>query len=318
MRPEIGPIFAGGFALVLVLVLVGTARAQGAKSDMGAGDQLCSLTFEGRKRTFLVHIPPQTAGLKNLPLVIVLHGGGGNGRAVARLTGFSALADEKGFIVVYPDAVNGHWNDGRQVRQFRSQRENVDDVGFIAALIDSLAKRLKVDPKRVYATGISNGAIMCHRLGCELASRLAAIAPVAGAIAEPLNGRCQPARPVSVVAINGTEDRFVPYEGGGVGLLAKRGRVVSVAQTIEFWVRANGCSTRPIVNVRDIERADGMRIRQERYLGGREGSEVMLFTIEGGGHTWPGGAERPRRFGPGTRGLDATREIWEFFSHHRR
>jgi len=318
LRLDAGVVFAAVFGLVLLLVLLGIARAQRFKAELEPGDQLGSMVFEGRKRTFLVHKPLLTGPAPRRPLVVVLHGGGGTGRAVAQLTGFSALADSAGFVVVYPYAVNGHWNDGRNVPQFRSQRENVNDVGFIAALIDSLVEKLNVDPKRVYATGMSNGAIMCYRLAGELSEKIAAIAPVAGALAEPYAGTCRPSRPVSVLALNGTEDRLVPYEGGEVGLFAQRGRVISVAKTIEFWVKANDCSAEPVVSWIDADPNDGVRIKQEVYAGGRDGSEVILYTVVGGGHTWPAGAVRPRRFGRRAQDLDATRVIWEFCRRHQR
>jgi polyhydroxybutyrate depolymerase len=253
------------------------------------------------------------------PLVIVLHGGGGAGRLVEKLTGFSALADSEGFVVVYPDAVNRHWNDGREVTRFRSQRENVDDVGFVGALIDTLAGQLGLDRSRVYAAGVSNGGMMCYRLACELSGRLAAVAPVAAAMPESLAGACQPERPVSLLAINGTEDRLVPFQGGGVGLHAKRGTVVSVRQSVEQWVRHNGCSPNPdSVWLPDADPHDRVRVKRQLWGEGRDGAEVVLYTVEGGGHTWPGGAERPTRFGRRAKDMDATRTIWDFFSRHRR
>jgi polyhydroxybutyrate depolymerase len=327
----------GGVVLVLLLfVLVNVARGQGRVKEAKAGtDQAGSIVHGGLKRTYLLHIPKSFDKERPWPLVFVLHGGGGDGSKVAKLTGFSAKADSAGFVVCYPDAVNHHWNDGRQVRRFKSQRDDVDDIGFIAILIDRLAKDLNIDRQRVHATGISNGGMMSYRLGCELADRIAAIAPVAAAMPEPLSQAVgtvpgspaeipgdsprRPARPVPVLAINGTRDPLVPYEGGGVGLYHKRGEVLSVAKTIEFWVAADSCGPKPeTTEIPDVDPHDGIKVVRERYSGGRESSEVILYRVEGGGHTWPSGARRVARFGKTARDIDATEVIWEFFARHRR
>jgi polyhydroxybutyrate depolymerase len=306
--------------VLLLFVFLNVAKGQGRLKNPKAGeDRAGQILLGGLKRTYIVHLPVGYEKGKSMPLLFVLHGGGGDGRKVARLTGFSRAADSAGFIVVYPNAVNGHWNDGRQVRRFKSQRTDIDDVGFIAKLADRFVRDLGADPLRVYVTGISNGGMMCHRLACELSSRIAAIAPVAAALPEPMVDSCRPERGVSVLAINGTADPLVPWEGGGVGLRAKRGEVISVPATVEFWVRANGCGTDPeIAEMPGIDPYDGIRVVRERYSGGRDSSEVVLYRVEGGGHTWPSGARRAARFGETARDIDATRVILEFFLKHRR
>jgi len=312
-------LFVAGAVLLLAIWLIPTmARAQGLNVK-GPGDYRRSLVYGGLKRTFLLHVPPQFNSDTLLPLVFVLHGGGGEGPKVARLTGFSRLADREGLVVVYPDGINNHWNDGRNVMRFRAQRENVDDVGFVAALIERCAKQAKVDTTRVYAAGISNGGMMCYRLACDLPDKLAAVAAVSAAMAEDLPDSCPPGKPISVLAINGTEDPLVPWQGGGVGLLAKRGRVLSVPQTIDFWVRRNHCDPVPTVTaLPDKDPNDGLTVRREYHGNGQDGAEVILYAVEGGGHTWPGGAERPAQFGRRSDDIAATQTIWEFFKRHSR
>jgi len=313
--------FLGLVVFVLALaVLVNIAHARGRVKGVEPGkDRAMTILHGGLKRSYLLHVPAGYRPDRAWPLVFVLHGGGGDGARVAKLTRFSREADRAGFIVVYPDAVNRHWNDGRRVQRFRAQREGVDDVGFVAALVERLAKDLGVDTNRVYATGISNGGMMCHRLGCEISGRIAAIAPVAASMPAPLLDSCRPAQPVSVLAINGTADPLVPFEGGAVGLLKKRGRVASVAQTVAAWIQANQCAARPETTLLpDTDPRDGVRVRRETWSGGRNGSEVILYTVEGGGHTWPGGTERLRRFGRTCRDIDATALIWQFFERHSR
>jgi len=301
------------------IVLLNVAGGQGKTKATKAGTDRSGTVFcQGLTRTYLLHLPSGFDKAKPAPLVFVLHGGGGDGARAARLTRFRARADSDGFVVCYPNAVNHHWNDGRQVRRFRSQREGIDDVGFISELIDRFVADLGIDPTRVYATGISNGGMMCYRLGCELAGRIAAIAPVAAAMPALLADSARPTRPIPVLAINGTADPLVPYQGGGVGLDKKRGVVLSVPRTIELWAKLNRCSPKPDTSViPSPDLHNGLRVVCRRYSGGRDAGEVILYRVEGGGHTWPAGAPRAARFGKATQALDATRVIWEFFKRHR-
>ncbi|MGQ9677911.1 MAG: extracellular catalytic domain type 1 short-chain-length polyhydroxyalkanoate depolymerase [bacterium] len=293
-----------------------TVQAQRYSSEQAGLDEVVgSIVHQGRNRTFLLHIPKKVEGRKDLPVVFVLHGGGGTPKSVASLTGFSKLAAEEGFVVVYPQAVNRHWNDGRQVRQFLSHREKVDDVGFIELLIDTLVVELNVDSTRIYAVGISNGGMMCHRLGIELSHRLAAFASVAASLPENLMDK-KPKMPIAVLMINGTADPVVPFEGGGVGLFAQRGRVVSVAKAVEFWVNMNGCNIMPIETT--LVSDGDLPVRKTVYRNGRFGTEVELLTFAGGGHTWPGGRQRPSFLGQKSDAINATKVIWEFLSRHQR
>lgn len=311
--------FAAAVILLLLFVIPAVLSAQGLGLVRRPGDYRRTLVSDGRKRTFLLHIPRGWSRQKPAPLVIVLHGGGGNGTRVAALTRFSGLADRAGFVVAYPDGINGHWNDGRNVPNFRSHRENIDDVGFIRTLIERLVGQLNLDSTRVYATGMSNGAMMCYRLGCDLSDRLAAIASVCGALPEDLPASCSDGPPIPVLAINGTEDPFVPWAGGGVGLLNKRGTVLSVPASIRFWVGRNGCATEPVeTRLPQKDLKQGISTVREVYAGGHDRTEVVAYRVEGGGHTWPGGNERTARFGKQSRDIDASETIWEFFRKHSR
>lgn len=305
--------------LVLLFVIPAVLSAQGLGPLRRSGDYRRSLLSDGLRRTFLLHIPRGWSRQKPAPLVIVLHGGGGSGMRVAGLTRFSSLADRAGFVVAYPDGINGHWNDGRNVANFRSHREHIDDVGFIRRLIERLVGQLNLDSTRVYATGMSNGAMMCHRLGCDLSERLAAIAPVCGALPEDLPESCSDGLPMPVLAVNGTEDPFVPWSGGGVGLLNKRGSVLSVPASIRFWVNRNGCATEPVeTRLPQKDPRQGISTARDVYAAGRDQAEVIAYRVEGGGHTWPGGSERTARFGKQSRDIDASEAIWEFFEKHYR
>ncbi len=303
-------VYLASWVMALLLSISRIAQTEGLKTAVPIGDHLDSIVHQGIKRYFLIHIPENFKNGQQVALVFVLHGGGGTPRAIADLTGFSKLADAEGFIVVYPAAVNRHWNDGRGVGRFKSHRESVDDVGFIAQLIDTLSRRLAVDPSRIYATGISNGGMMCQRLGLELSDRLAAVASVAASLPETRAVDFNPQAPISVLMINGTEDRVVPYDGGGVGLFSKRGGVIGVEKAIELWVNYNKCLKTPVMTVIRSEQDTVYRVF---YSGGRDNTVVVLYKISGAGHIWPGGKRRPARFGKHITIINATRIIWEFF-----
>jgi polyhydroxybutyrate depolymerase len=274
----------------------------------------------GRVRTYRLYAPHSLPKERPSPLVLVFHGGEGDGEGVERLTGFDALADREGFLVAYPDGGGKHWNDGRENRDFETFREHVDDVAFVGALIDALSRDHAIDPKRIFATGISNGGIFSHYLAARLANRIAAIAPVAGGIAEPVRSRFRPEKPVSVLIIHGTEDPLVPYHGGGVRR-GTHGRVLDTDEAARLWVAADACSIQPSKNsLPEADPDDGCRVDRTRWTGGRNGTEVVLYTVQGGGHTWPGESQYAPRIAVGRvcRDFDATQVIWEFFKTHPR
>lgn len=286
-----------------------------------------TMDFGGKTRAYLLHVPPARDKAKPAPLVLVFHGAGGDGALMARLTGFNELADKHGFIVAYPDGYKNNWNDGRGIPMWPAHRENIDDVGFISALIEHLTKTLNVDRKRVYATGISNGGMISWRFGCELSGKLAAIAPVTRTLTEKMAQSCHPPRPLPVLMITGIADPLVPWDGGeqnmGQGVTVK---VLSAQQTVAHWVKHNGCAANAtITELPDKDPRDGTRVRREVYGSCKAGADVVLYAIEGGGHTWPklksAGAPlvdsaMAQRLGKTSRDIIASEVIWEFFSKH--
>jgi polyhydroxybutyrate depolymerase len=262
----------------------------------------------GVERSYLLHLPSPRADGRPLPLLLVFHGAGGEGARMAKHTGLTGPATVRGYAVVYPDGVDRRWNDGRGTSAGR------DDVEFIRVLLDSLVRELPADPKRIYATGISNGAGLAYRLACDLPGTFAAIAPVAGAPAAALEERCAAARPVSVISFQGTRDRLMPYEGGNVAV--RRGQVLSAPRSAALFAEVNGCMSPPSVTEEPDTVRDGTRVQRSLYDGCREGREVVLYTIEGGGHTWPGGPAVGRLVGRVSRDLDATRTMLDFFDRH--
>ncbi|HOK79781.1 MAG TPA: PHB depolymerase family esterase [bacterium] len=263
------------------------------------------------QRTYRIQIPACYSPDKSFPLVFVLHGGGGSGENMPAFTGFGTLAETGGFIAVYPDGYQKYWNDGRDFSFSR-----MDDVKFLRTVFETVSKEFNVDKTRVYAVGISNGAMMCYRLGIEMFDVFAAIAAVCGNLPMKLaDGK--PKNFVSVLIMNGTSDSLVPYDGGTIQVFGKnRGYVISTEMTVEFWVKANKCFEKlPEKNV-DINKNDGSRIVINTYVNHDNGTKVVLYKIIGGGHTWPGGIQylAEKIVGKVNRDIKAEQVIWEFFS----
>ncbi len=307
------------FTFLFVIVSLIAAEPISSKDLSG------SIEFKGYRRTFLIHLPPDHGASGSYPLVVVLHGGGGTARHMKRrFSGFDGFADRNGFIAVYPDGVERQWNDGRTIDASEAHRSNVDDVGFLSGLVNYVIRRYHGNVKRVYFTGISNGALMSYRLACEIPDTIAAIAAVTGNLPENLISAA-PAVPVPVLILNGTEDPLVPWEGGPIRVPLSRGkdrgRVLSAADTVRFWVRANGCAAAPVdEEVPDRDPGDGCRVVRHVYGGCTRGAEVILYEMKGGGHTWPGGPQYlPASIvGRTCRDIDATLIIGEFFKKHEK
>ncbi|MBC8355046.1 MAG: hypothetical protein H8E66_23960 [Planctomycetes bacterium] len=193
--------------------------------------------------------------------------------------------------------------------------EKVDDVKFVRALLDDLESVVKVDKKRVFATGMSNGAIMCYLLASEMADRIAAIALVAGPMGTI---GCSPSQPVSVCHFHGTDDAFAPFNGGRGSRSISRTDFHSVEHSIQAWVNANGCQVRPKTVSIPSRVDDGTSVTRATYSGGKQGTEVVLYTIRAMGHTWPGSESRLRFLGATTKNLVANDVMWEFFQKHAR
>lgn len=309
--------------IVLILAWPTLSPPPAAGQGIQTGSITGSLSHGGLERTFRLYVPPTHERTRRAPLLIVLHGGGGTGAGMEGLTagGLNRLAARDGFVVACPDGVERHWNDGRGIQDYRSHRENIDDVGFVSALIDHLDRTVGIDRSRVHATGISNGGLFSQRLARELATRVAAIAVVAISMSDRIALMRAPARPISVLLMPGTEDPLVPWGGGDIGFRGGRkvGRVLSVPETVGAWATHNRCPSPPAVALEpDRDPQDGTRVRRETYGPCGEGTEVVLYAIEGGGHTWPGGLQYlPERIiGRTSRDIDANEVLWTFLKKH--
>jgi polyhydroxybutyrate depolymerase len=297
---------------LLILACSGATLTQPALAPIVQTGQLTpghttrSLIYAGIERTYVLHIPPGYDSTRPTPLVLAFHGIGLNAEEIIRISGFSEQADTTGFVVVYPNGTGEKpsWNGGHCCGV--AAINNVDDVGFVRALIEELSTFINIEPSRIYATGFSNGAIMVYRLACELSDRIAAIGPVSATqILEDVQA-CHPARSVPVIHFHGTADRLNPYAGGAT----QAGfQFISVEDAIQFWVEKNECSDQ-------VQRTEAGSIAHDLYAPCSQNSAVELYTIQDGEHAWPGGEAVSPQVGEPTMEISATSLMWEFFDSH--
>ena len=281
-------------------------------STSSATDSLQSISHNGTRRTYVLHKPNSPSDVK-LPLVIALHGGKSSGSRLVETSRLNEISDQENFVVVYPDALNENWVDGRSVVS-----HGTDDVDFINTLITSLASNHSVDTSRVYVIGISNGSFMAQRLACELPHKISAISVIAGALPIELESVCQPDRPMPVIMFSGTDDNTVPWDGGTM-LRGEGGEVLSPFDTAKWWASNNKCSQPDMIPVTSNENIESDKTSIEKYTFSScdDLSTVVFYKIIGGGHTWPGGGKQPRWLvGPTTNKINASMLAWKFFSQY--
>jgi len=264
-------------------------------TDYEAGNW--TVNVGGTERRFVVRIPESYDPDTPTPVVLNFHGLTNDAAQQEALSEMTPLAEREGFVVVYGQGVGRSWNAGSFCCGTASSL-NVDDVGFVDAMLDRLEATLCVDERRIYSTGMSNGGYFTTRLACQLADRIAAFAPVAGTSALLT---CNPSRPVAVFHVHGTADTIVPYGGAGFA--------EGVRDRVDAWVAHDACDELPLV---DFEEDD---VLCETWSGCEDDVEVRLCTIEGGGHNWPGGPTVPG-LGRTSDTIHASEEIWRFFQAH--
>lgn len=285
------------------------------ESPYGAGDYRRYVSYGGRERFYELHVPEGYIKDRPSALVLNFHGGGGNPSQERNDSQMDRVSEIGNFIVVYP-AGTGKFQErfltfNAGICCGYAKENEVDDVGFTMAVLDDVAKFFHIDQRRVYATGFSNGAFLCYRLAFELSNRIAAIAPVSGVIGID-RFKYTPSRPVPLVHFHGLKDMNVVYQGGVGPKAQEKIHRLSVAESIDYWVEYNGC-----VEDKAKEMRKGMAVRKV-YSSGKEGAEVVLWTLEDGGHAWPGGkSSLPEQMvGRLNKDINASELIWEFFQAH--
>lgn len=311
------------------------AAQSGANATQKSRPQDYKETLPGGRR-FTVHLPASYDPRNPMPVVLVFHGLGMNGSSVAALSAMDLTAEKYGFITVYPDAISGRWNDGVQ------PQAATDDVGFVSDLLNYLPRKYRIDTRRVYACGISNGGFFVQRLACEIGNRIAAIGVVAASGSYNVCSSCSLRRGMPVVFFLGTDDPLIPRDGetkelgqlgealglGNLGskakinsTIAKFGGVMSADDATEFWAKNNSCSAHPRrENLADRDTRDGCKAIKETYSGGAGGADVVVYTIEGGGHSWPGGLGFVAKdiIGRTCNDISANEIMWQFFQYKSR
>jgi polyhydroxybutyrate depolymerase len=294
----------------------------------------------GSARTIQVHLPPEYSKRKRYPVVLVLHGIGSDGSLIARISHFNKTADQFGFIVVYPNSRDGRWTAApdagvrtigpigrrRSILDDMTRTPRPDDVGgeplneipFFNDLLDQIETEYSVDLYRIYATGYSDGGFMDFRLGCQMSDRIAAIATVGAILPASLAESCSnwSWRAVPLLMMNGTDDPMVPYRGrlsGSVGF-----NLLPAHETLKEWAKINSCGQKSERITIAPKTAGGLETRVDTYSDCKDGATAILYSIEKGGHTWPGGEQYiPVRFiGKTNSDLDASEIIWNFFAAH--
>jgi len=265
------------------------------------------IVSSGQIRKYLLHVPDSYDPATPTPLIISLHGFIEWPAHQEQISGWSDLADEYGFIVVYPSGT-GFPLRWRTFSGLGAENGAKEDVQFISDLIEKLTQDYNLDLSRVYANGLSNGGGMSYLLACELSERITAIGGVAGAYILP-GESCVPTRPVPVIAFHGTDDRIVPYEGSGTSRYESQ--FPSIPDWAHMWAQRNGCDLTP------VELPDSGEVSGIQYSGCDRGADVIFYTVHGGGHTWPGGEPLPEFIaGHTTQDINASREMWEFYSKY--
>lgn len=303
-------------AILLIAVIAAltaqlhTCRNIEAYNEFKPGDYYESITVDGLKRTYLLHIPTGYNKSKSYPIVFCLHGSAGNAKTQSERTRFSQLADKEGFFAVYPEAEKKarQWNAGFELNN------KVDDVNFIRTLIGQFHAKFNIDQNAVYCSGLSSGAMMTYRLGVELSDKISAIASVAGTLAKIVSAN-PPQLAVPLMIIHGTKDTRVPWESKAND---SKSLIFSVQETLRRWqIYCNTTSVPQTSKIEDKDKKDGCTSEKLIYKSNANPSEIVVFKVTGGGHGWPG-AKPEGESGNITNDFSATEEIWKFFKTHKR
>ena len=283
--------------------------------NLTAGDYRRITKFQSRERFYDIHLPSNFTINKKFPVVFVFHGGGGNPEQARSDYGMDMVSDENDFIVVYPAGT------GKSRTRFLTfnageccgyaKENNINDLGFVNFILDELENNLNIDPKKIYASGLSNGAFMSYRLACDSSNRFAAIAPVAGVLGKNLEN-CNPSNQVPIIHFHGKKDEHILYNGG----ISKVGFIkedwVSVNELIYYWLNINKIEKESLITSKI-----GNAILS-KFGPNAQGTKIKLWTLEDGGHTWPGGKSKLKATGKVNQDINASELIWDFFKQYSR
>lgn len=286
-------------ALVALWGCGSDSSGQSSLPEGGPGTHMLSFEHDGVTREAIVYVPQSYSSDEAAPLLFNFHGFGGTAADYMEWADMRPLADEYGFLLVYPQGslLDGasHWNSAAPSADNKS---DADDFGFVERLIDTIAAPFAVDANRVYAAGYSSGAMMAFGLACYRSDRIAAVAAVSGTMLDDIGVSCTPSHPTSVITLHGTSDAVLPYDGGA-GMFSAQG-------IVDYWTDLDHITAAPTTGSSDD---DGTQVDFFAYAGGDNGTEVQHFRVAGGEHVW---------FDVSVDGVPANRVVWEFLSRFGR
>lgn len=280
-----------------------------------------SLEHQNNLREFTLHIPPTYDGLTDVPLVIVLHGGGGNSESVQNFTQMNPVSDTNGFIVAYPQGFgptqNGgfSWADGRETS---ATNMGIDDVGFILKLMDKITSEYQISENKIYVCGFSNGGFMSQKLACELENTFAGVGTLGATIGTEVFNTCATNQSIPMLFVLGDADPFVPYNGGTV--TNNPSNIEGVETIANFWKEHNQCqTTKPAIQLPDLDVTDNSTVTLFEFTDCDCNASVKLYKINNGGHTWPGveNVNYEMIAGETNEDIRASDVLWEFFNEHQ-
>jgi polyhydroxybutyrate depolymerase len=295
---------------VAILAAIVLAAVLSLSNSVAAGEAVShTIDVNGVTRTYLLYLPPGQNG-KRMPAFVLMHGSGSTDVQQERYSNFDAFAQAHGLVVMYPQGIDKHWNDGRVI----GHESMADDIGFVKAMLAQVTAQGLIDPKRVYAAGISNGGFMAQHMACVMPDALAGIAVVAAT--QPVDAPCPSARPMPVIFFHGTADKFVPFNGGPIApQFGNRGTAMSNAQAVAIWQKRNGCGAATRTQIPAKDASDSLPVTVETYSC-PTGRGLENVIVQGGGHTWPGANQGwlvTRILGPVTDNINANDTMWSFF-----
>ncbi len=289
-------------AISTLMLLLGCGLSPTAQAQKPGSSTEYEVKAGGINRSYLLYVPSSYQPGKPMPLVVALHGGLGTGKSMAEVSGFDRIAEARGLIVAYPDGIGRAWNAGSCCGS--PMKNKVDDVGFMRSLVADVKAKVAVDPKRVYGTGFSNGAMLVHRVACEAPDTFAAIAAVSGG---PMVSNCKPSKGLPVLMVQGRADPRIPWDGGEFDGNYRP----SIRQIVADLRVRNGCAAEEtVVEQNDVVNCAALK-------GCANGQDVQWCGLTGVGHQWAGGKTLlPRLLGKNTDSYNASDKITDFFLKH--
>ena len=291
--------------LLIIIFLFGCSREED-QLNIEENDwttKAFTFKFDGLDRSYILHKPKNFD--KNSPLVFMLHGFGSSSMNIMSYSQMNLIADQNGFMVCYPqgsrlETGQSHWNANLDM-------SSVNDIGFLSSLAKLIQKNYDVNPENTFVSGMSNGGFMSYTLACEKPDVFRAIASITGTMSGRDWQNCKPSFNIPIMQISGTEDKTVPWDGT-MSTAYGWGGAPHIVKVVDFWAEKNGCNVDEKINFPDLDSSDKSTVSLVKKKGGPKNNEVWFYTVDGGGHDWPGSW--------GNRDVSATEEIWKFFNHH--